>query len=210
MPLHSAGVAAPLYSTECGGVSQLTMALRTLIRGQRSRNPRSNDSAVATNTKHLIRSAHCITDRVDPKTCLKRLPQQKQKVWLRGGKEPQRKRLVRIATLLAAVLLDIITSDPVKKPPTTMKRKKRKKSPKSRSPTKTAVCTVKRNPPRFKYAVMNAVRTFATTVTGATSSRPITRFVCAIAVMPFTVGRATKWISATTVPKLFAEVAARC
>jgi hypothetical protein len=57
--------------------------------------------------------------------------------------------------------------------------------------------------PAFKCVATNAVRTFATRVTGVTSFKPITRFASAIAAMPFIAARATKWINATTVVKWF-------
>ena len=57
---------------------------------------------------------------------------------------------------------------------------------------------------------MSATLTFATPVTGATSIKPIMKFVFAIDAMPSFVGPAMKWISAMTAMKLFAAPAPPC
>jgi hypothetical protein len=63
---------------------------------------------------------------------------------------------------------------------------------------------------KFKSVATNVPVTFAIPVTGATNSKRTTRFASVIAAMPFTVGRATKWISATTVGKWCVRPVAPC
>jgi len=54
-----------------------------------------------------------------------------------------------------------------------------------------------------KLAAMIAEASFATDVTGATNSKPITKFECATAATPSTAEPATKWINARIVPRWF-------
>jgi hypothetical protein len=72
------------------------------------------------------------------------------------------------------------------------------------------VCTVSHPALKFKSVVTNARATFAIPVTGVTNFKPTTRFASVIAAMPFTVGRVTKWISATTVGKWCVRHVAPC
>eukprot|EP00523_Entomoneis_sp_CCMP467_P003221 CAMPEP_0168742686 /NCGR_PEP_ID=MMETSP0724-20121128/13164_1 /TAXON_ID=265536 /ORGANISM="Amphiprora sp., Strain CCMP467" /LENGTH=210 /DNA_ID=CAMNT_0008790243 /DNA_START=91 /DNA_END=724 /DNA_ORIENTATION=- len=67
-----------------------------------------------------------------------------------------------------------------------------------------------RDPPASRFGATNAEPLFARIVTGVTNIKPITKFGSAIGAMPFTVGRAMKWISAKIVVRWFAEPVRRC